>query len=248
MKKMRIMFAAAVAGVATMAGAAHAEDAKLSLSGNVALATDYTFRGISQTNGSSAIQGGFDAGYGTFYAGAWASNVAFGGSQELDLYAGVKPVVGPVTLDFGVIGYLYPNSADDSAETDYYEGYAKASIAPSKTVTLGVAGYYSPDFTLETDKAYYLEANGAVAVSDKLSLSAAYGYQKIDDVNGPSAGKLDDSYSTWNVGGTLTVKGFGLDLRYVDTSISKSDKIVTSGFATEQNANGRVILTIKRAL
>jgi uncharacterized protein (TIGR02001 family) len=248
MNNTRIKIAAAAAGVATIAGAAQAEESKLTLSGNVALTTDYTFRGISQTNMSSAIQGGFDAGYGSLYAGAWASNVAFGGSQELDLYAGVKPVVGPLTLDFGVIGYFYPNSSDDGAETDYVEGYAKASISPSKGVTLGVAGYYSPDFTLETDKAYYLEASGSVAVSDALTLSAAYGYQKIDDVNGASPGQLDDSYSTWNIGGTLTVKGFGLDLRYVDTSAGSSDPIISSGFATDQNADGRVVLTIKHAL
>lgn len=246
MKKMRLLMAAA-AGVAAMAGVAHAED-KIAFSGNVALATDYTFRGISQTNGSSAIQGGFDASSGKIYAGVWASNVAFGGSQELDIYAGFKPTVGPVSLDVGVIGYLYPNSSDDGAETDYYEGYAKASVTPAEGWTLGAAGYYSPDFTLATDKAYYLEVNGAYAVSDKLSISAAYGYQKIDDVNGPAAGKLDDSYETWNIGGTYSIAGFGLDLRYVDTSLGSSDRIITTGFATEQNADGRVVLTIKRAL
>lgn len=247
MMKMRLLMAAA-ASAAAMAGVANAEESKITFSGNVALATDYAFRGISQTNGSSAIQGGFDASSGSVYAGAWASNVAFGGSQELDLYAGFKPTVGPLSLDFGVIAYLYPSSSDDAAETDYYEGYAKASVTPAEGFTLGAAAYYSPDFTLETDKAYYLEINGAYTVSDKLSVSAAYGYQKIDDVNGPAAGALDDSYETWNIGGTYSVAGFGLDLRYVDTSLGSSDRIITSGFATEQNADGRVILTIKRAL
>jgi len=231
-----------------MAGAAHADEAKLALSGNVALTTDYTFRGISQTNGSSAIQGGFDASYDKFYAGVWSSNVAFGGSQEVDVYAGIKPTVGPLSLDLGVIGYFYPNSADDGAETDYYEPYAKASITPAKGLTIGGAAYWSPNFTLETDNAYYLELNGAYTASDKLSFSGAVGYQNISDVNGPSAGKVKDNYSTWNVGGTYTVQGFGIDLRYVDTSIGASDKIVTTAFATEQNANGRVVLTIKRAL
>jgi len=44
-------------------------------SGNVTLATDYRFRGISQGDRSPAIQGGFDLGWDSgFYAGTWASN------------------------------------------------------------------------------------------------------------------------------------------------------------------------------
>src|SRR5262245_2646296 len=78
-----------------------------SFSGNVALTSDYVFRGISQTQGDPAIQGGFDfttnVGNAPFYAGAWASNVDFGSPSavhvpmELDIYAGVKPTIGPVS-------------------------------------------------------------------------------------------------------------------------------------------------------
>ena len=67
------------------------------LSANVALATEYVFRGISQTDEGPAIQGGFDATCGMFYAGVWASNLDWGGNgsedvanMEMDLYAGIK--------------------------------------------------------------------------------------------------------------------------------------------------------------
>src|SRR5262245_47643526 len=72
-----------------------------SLSANIALTSDYIFRGISQTSANPAVQGGFDATWGIFWAGIWASNVDFGGSGvgpfghdianlEIDYYAGIS--------------------------------------------------------------------------------------------------------------------------------------------------------------
>src|SRR5438128_572638 len=49
------------------------------LTGNVALVTDYRFRGISQTFGKPAFQGGFDYAHSSgFYVGNWNSNVNSG--------------------------------------------------------------------------------------------------------------------------------------------------------------------------
>ena len=58
--------------------------------GNVAFASDYRFRGISQGDRSPAIQGGFDiAAENGVYFGAWASNVTFSGASiEMDYYVG----------------------------------------------------------------------------------------------------------------------------------------------------------------
>ncbi len=77
----------------------------MTISGNVALATDYAFRGVSQTDESPALQGGFDATFGDsgFYAGTWASNINFGtggANLELDVYGGYKTTLGGVALDF----------------------------------------------------------------------------------------------------------------------------------------------------
>src|SRR5690606_11811055 len=180
--KISKVLGAAVAMSALMASAAHAEGA---FSGNVTLATDYTFRGVSQTEGGPAVQGGFDYADGVFYAGAWASNVSgttiSSGGLELDLYAGVTPTFGPVTFDFGVIGYFYPGADDDGAETDFYEGKVAASINPVEPLTLSAALYYSPEFALESGEALYWELGADYAVSDALSFSVAYGEQDVDD-------------------------------------------------------------------
>ena len=54
------------------------EEDGFQISGNVALTTDYRFRGISQSDEELAIQGGFDAEFGPgFYIGTWGSSVDF---------------------------------------------------------------------------------------------------------------------------------------------------------------------------
>ncbi len=197
-------------------GAAHAEGA---FSGSVALTTDYVFRGITQTLGSPAVQGSLDYTNDTFYAGVWGSNVDFGIDEtvELDAYAGIRPTLGPVSFDFGVLGYFYPGSTDAGGELDYWEGKAAASIAPVDGLTLGAALYYSPEFTLETGEALYLEANAAYAFSDAFSVSGAFGTQDVD---------LAGDYQTWNLGGSYSVNGFKFDLRYHDTDIAGADEII----------------------
>lgn len=232
MKKLSILIS--VAAVA-MAGTAQAET---TYSGNIALATDYAFRGISQTNEDPAVSGGFDVTHGALYAGTWASTIDFAAQDaelELDVYAGWKPVVGPVTLDLGVVGYLYPSASDDTSELDYVEAKAGASITPAEGFTLGGVLYYSPEFTLDGGDALYAEASAAFTLSDMFSFSGAVGNQSVDAANyfGPG----DDSYTTWNLGGTLTYEGFGFDVRYVDTDIDNVSA-----------AEERVIFTIKRAL
>ena len=48
------------------------------LTGNVGLFSEYIFRGIAQTAGKPALQGGFDYGHASgFYLGTWASNASW---------------------------------------------------------------------------------------------------------------------------------------------------------------------------
>jgi len=55
--------------------------ASADIAGNIGLATDYRFRGISQTDRDPAVSGGFDfTAENGIYAGIWGSNISFGGS------------------------------------------------------------------------------------------------------------------------------------------------------------------------
>ena len=70
--KKSIVIATAVAAVLT-SGVASAE-----LSANAAIASNYIWRGVTQTDDQAAGQGGIDWGYDSgLYAGTWVSNVDF---------------------------------------------------------------------------------------------------------------------------------------------------------------------------
>ena len=181
------------------------------LSFNLALTSDYVFRGISQNDEDLAIQGGVDVTSGMLYAGAWASNVDFGDgtNAEVDLYAGVRPEVGGFSLDFGVIYYGYLGQPDD-ANWDFVEVKAAASrgIGP---VTFGAAAFYSPEFTGEVGPSLYSEINAAGELSPRVTLSGAFGKQAVDE---------GDDYNTWNFGGVFTLTdALSVDLRFWNTDI-----------------------------
>lgn len=212
MKALKVSLLAAAASL-VMGGSAFAqEDEPFSLSFNIGATTDYVFRGVSQTDNEPQIYGGADVTIGSIgYAGIWVSNVEFNNGTELeyDLYAGVKPVLGPVSLDLAYIYYGYTNQPA-GPEEGYSEFKAAASV-PAGPATLGAAIYYSPDFFAETGPATYYEVNAAFAVPDTpVTISGALGYQEVE-------GPFD--YTTWNVGVGFAVNDhIGLDLRYHDTS------------------------------
>ena len=85
---------------------------------NIALSTDYVFRGFSQTDENPAISGGFDYAFDSgFYLGTWASNVDFGNdtSIEIDLYAGYAfDLTDSVSLDLSAVQFIYPDETDSS--------------------------------------------------------------------------------------------------------------------------------------
>lgn len=210
MRLFRMALGAAVSSLA-LAGAAQAEDApKVAVAFNVGANSDYVFRGVSQTNEDPSVFGGVDATMGIGYAGLWVSNVDFGNGTdaEFDLYAGVKPVVGAVTFDVGVIYYGYTGQPKGSNE-DYWEGKVAASV-PAGPATLGAAVYYSPEFFGKTGDAVYYEVNGVVAIPNtKFSVSGALGRQEV---------KGTADYTTWNAGiGFALNDHIGLDVRYFDT-------------------------------
>lgn len=223
MRTLKIALAAAVGSLA-LAGAAQAQeaDAFVSFAFNIGANTDYVFRGISQTDEEPSVYGGIDATIGGIgYAGVWISNVDFGNGTdgEYDLYAGIKPVLGPVTFDFAAIYYGYFDQPSGSNQ-DYWEFKAAGSI-PAGPATLGAVVYYSPEFFGKTGDATYFEVNAALPLGEsKFSVSGALGYQQL---KGPA------DYTTWNVGvGYALTDHIGLDLRYHDTDAHEFGKLYDS--------------------
>ena len=230
---------AAMAGALGLAGTASAE-----ITANVALTSDYVFRGISLSDGP-AVQGGFDVSEDMWYAGVWASNVVEG--VELDVYAGVTPTTGPVEWDLGVIAYLYPDADDDAAEFDYYELMAAGSFSITDQFSAGGAIFWAPENFGDTGDAVYIEINAEYAVNDALAFSGAFGNQSIEDPDGPFGAADDDDYNTWNIGGAYAFHGFELDLRYHDTDIDAGSDIENYTYGPS-SYDSTVVFTIRREL
>lgn len=218
--RLRKILALAAVSSALAVGPALAQDDEVSVEFNIGAATDYVFRGVSNTDENPQVFGGVDVSAGLFYAGVWVSNVDYndGTDAEYDLYAGISPTVGAVSFDFGALYYGYVD-APSGADYNYLELQAKASV-PAGPVTLGTGFYYVPDSYGHVDSSAYYEVNGEYSATDKLSFSAALGRQTFD---GPG------DYTTWNVGaGYQLTDNLGLDLRYHDTDKHSFGKLYDS--------------------
>tara|TARA_B100001057_G_scaffold442383_1_gene477710 strand:- start:996 stop:1634 length:639 start_codon:yes stop_codon:yes gene_type:complete len=100
-------------------------------SGNVGMYSEYFYRGVSQSNGDSAVQ--ISAQYdhwiddsNAFYGGVWASSVEYvdnPASQEYDFYAGYKIEVDDFRFDMGVLNYNYDEYYDSVNEAYVKAGY-----------------------------------------------------------------------------------------------------------------------------
>ena len=90
--------------------------ANASVSANVSFATDYIWRGMTQTGEEPAISGGFDySAESGFYAGIWGSNVNFsdGAGSELDVYFGYAiETESGVGIDISYVDFTYPGATN----------------------------------------------------------------------------------------------------------------------------------------
>ena len=130
---------------------ANAEEAADPLAFNVGVVSQYRYRGIAQTKGDAALQGGADyTAANGFYAGAWGSTIKWikdsgapNGTQvkgpvELDLYGGYKFEASGVAYDVGFLRYEYVgNTLKDTgtygnANTNEVYGAATYGVATLK--------------------------------------------------------------------------------------------------------------------
>ncbi len=231
----RIVGALVAAAVAIGAvGAARAQEKSAipgTFSANVALASEYYFRGLSQTDDAPALQGGFDyevkiAEPATLYLGVWGSNVDFneaagvdGATVEIDLYGGFKGTLGSTGIgwNLGFIYYTYPG-ADSSLNYDFVEAQGSLSydFGPA-AVTASLN--YSPDNFGESGAAFYPKLALDVPLG-KTGLAFS-GYVAKQYIRNETAFGSPD-YLEWNLALGYSLAGFDLKLAYSDTDISPS--------------------------
>lgn len=194
--------------------------------GNVTLASEYLYRGIAQTNGKAALQGGFDYAHASgLYAGLWSSTISWvsdgnagvSAPLELDLYAGYKGSLGgDYGYDLGVLTYHYPGTYPAAfTKPDTTELYAAVnwkfiSLKYSHSVSDHIFGFTNPSGG-KTNGSGYLDLSANYDLGGGWGINGHIGHQKIKD-------RSDASYSDYKLGLTKDV-GFGtLGLSYSTTN------------------------------
>lgn len=235
--------------LATTPAMAQEEEGPITVSAEVALVSDYRFRGVSYTDKEMAIQGGIEIGHESgLYGGAWASNLAgwgtFAGSNmELDLYAGYSADLSSgVAFDVGATYFMYPGGLDT---TDFIEFYASVSgtLGPAE-ITLGAAyappqealgawyfdgasaaaGIYDDPGDKEDNTYVYLDASTGIPETP-LTLNAHVGYSWGNPGLGPQGTSVAPTgeYMDWKIGADFALGPVTLSAAYIDTDISKAE-------------------------
>ncbi len=198
---------------------------------NVSLVSNYLYRGISQTGGKPAIQGGFDYAHASgFYAGAWGSSISWLGDAgvatnaglELDTYLGYKNAFATdYSYDVGFLRYNYPGT--------YVAGATKADT----NEIYGALGYkwitakysYSLGDTFGVPDAQgtgYIDLSASYSLTDSgITLGAHYGKQSY---KGSSAAYTaatasgTPSYSDYKLSATKDFSGYVVGVAYSKTN------------------------------
>lgn len=192
----------------------------LTVSANVALTTDYRFRGVSLSGGDPALQGGFDVAHDSgFYIGTWASSIDGGaayGDLELDIYAGWSGNLSDaVSVDVGVLYYIYPTE-DLGLDTDYIEPYASVGVnfGPAEA-TFGVAYAPKQDSLGGDDNLYLYTDVGFGLPGTPLTVTGHLGYTDGSLAPPLLAGTTDDTGLDWSLGASAAQGNFEIGVAYI---------------------------------
>lgn len=198
------------AALATIS-AAHAEEAKdWSLSGDLAVVSDYRYRGYSLTERDPAVQGELtlSAANGLYVYG-WASSIHNAG-DDVELmgalgWAGDLP--GAFTLDAGLGAYAYPG-LDDST---LYEFYGILSHPLGMATITGELSYFPEQDNLGGQDNIYAKASVEAPLPvAKLSAFGGIGWED---------GAYGDDKIDWSAGLKLPLDPLELRLSYVGTNV-----------------------------
>lgn len=188
----------------------------------VNLTSDYTFNGVSQTGNDPALQASLDyAADNGFYAGTWASNVDFGGTDdtniEWDAYVGKYYQLNEkIGLDAGIAYYTY--HGDSASDTyNYSEAYAKFGYSSSAGNT-EFNFWYSWDYFGVDVNHYIAMIAHTVEVAPGHSIKVTFDRSTSSNEN-KWAWEDGDAYNHYRVEYMTNWKGFDFDLALEDTSM-----------------------------
>jgi uncharacterized protein (TIGR02001 family) len=201
--KSKIVLAILATSSAAFAQTAPAAPEVPEVTYNVGVVSQYRYRGIAQTKGDAALQGGVDyANANGFYAGAWGSTIKWikdasldsgksapKGPVELDLYGGYKFEAAGLAYDVGYLRYQYVGNtykdaaaANVNANTD--EAYGAVTAGPA---TLKYSYAFSDLFGYSNSKgSTYWDLSATFDLGNGYSLVPHAGRQTVKNYAGVS--------------------------------------------------------------
>lgn len=214
----------AVCGTATAQQAA--APAPSPVTGNMALVSEYRFRGIDQTAGKPAIQGGFDYSHASgVYLGNWNSNVSQGAgypgaSLEMDFYGGWKKAFGDFGVDVGAIYYYYPGS-DSSSSSNPHSSKTNSGTVHNTEFYVGgswkfvslkwfhaLSDYFSVPDTSGTN---YYDLSATYDLGNGWGVVGHVGKLKVQ-------GYSEGDYTDYKIGVTKDITGWLLGASFIDAN------------------------------
>jgi uncharacterized protein (TIGR02001 family) len=234
-----VAFAAPAVALAQAAAPAPAPS-EHTLTGNLGLYSSYRFRGIDQTFGKPALQGGFDYSHVSgFYAGNWNSNVNSGagypgGNLEMDFYGGWKKTWGDWGIDLGALYYYYPGT--NAGLTIPFSPFNNRTLAVHsgsvhntdlyiagswKWISLkysdAISDYFS---TPNTKNSGYLDLSGTYDLGNGWGVNGHVGHLHFKNMT-------NGSYTDWKLGVTKDLSGWVLGASVIGTN-AKGDCSVSA--------------------
>lgn len=202
----------------------------LTVSSNLNLVSEYRFRGIDQTWGGPALQGGVDLAHRNgLYAGLWASNVSGnsypGGNLEVDYYAGYN---GKLDDDWGYTvggyGYWYPGANVDKGTCPSAAWAAPCSLPGQKfdnfelnggfswrwlsyKLSVSLTDYFGANaktgYSGDTKGSLYHDLSANVPLAEDLTLNLHLGRTDVK----ATYGGISAAYTDYRLGLTKTFSG-----------------------------------------
>jgi uncharacterized protein (TIGR02001 family) len=238
-----------------------------SITGNIGLFSSYRFRGIDQTFGKPALQGGIDYVHASgIYLGNWNSNVQQGAGYpdaelEMDFYGGYKTNFGSLGLDIGAIHYAYPGSDSAvgkvGAATNYKDGRVHSGGVSNTERYLGaswqflsvkyyhaISDYFS---TPGTRGSSYLDLAVSQELGDGWGVNGHVGRLNFQN-------QIDGDYTDWRLGVTKDIQGWVMGATYIGTSAKGNCATAqtycfanSSGRATKDAGSDTLVVSIGRS-
>jgi len=186
-------------------------------SANLGLASNYVWRGKTQSNDEIAASGGLDySAESGFYAGTWTSMLS-GGSYELDLYGGFSKEVNGVTYDIGIISYQYPN--DNDYFNEIYLNLAYSDFVFAMATTFDSKDNLGAEFS---NGDLYLSLVYSHEFAYEIQWAATLGHYDFDD-------DIGDDYTHYNI--SASKHDFTLALDTTNNLTSNNDTILSLAYS-----------------